>query len=107
MTNTKSITMQLIQVSIKFSKNSKCLRSKNSSKLIAATRKIPPGNLTERFNLKKRLQCKNFQWYLDNIYPESNWRREYKMMGEVCKFYLQNNERIFEKKKNFHLFIHS
>lgn len=52
-------------------------------KIVLASRKVPPGNLTERFNLKKRLQCKNFRWYLDNIYPESNWRREYKMMGQV------------------------
>lgn len=50
---------------------------------ITATKNISPGNLTERLNLKKRLQCKNFRWYLKNIFPESGWAKEYIMMGEV------------------------
>ena len=28
------------------------------------------GDLTERLELKRRLQCKPFSWFLDNIWPE-------------------------------------
>ncbi|ERE71053.1 polypeptide N-acetylgalactosaminyltransferase 3 [Cricetulus griseus] len=28
------------------------------------------GDLSKRFEIKKRLQCKNFTWYLNTVYPE-------------------------------------
>lgn len=47
------------------------------------SRNVQPGDLTDRINLRRKLKCKNFRWYLENVYPESNWLREYWILGEV------------------------
>ncbi|XP_055297007.1 polypeptide N-acetylgalactosaminyltransferase 1-like isoform X2 [Sitodiplosis mosellana] len=46
-------------------------------------KKVSAGNLTNRLNLKKQLKCKPFRWYLENIYPESLWLREYISIGQI------------------------
>lgn len=30
-------------------------------------------SLTERKELRKRLQCETFGWYLDHVYPDLEW----------------------------------
>lgn len=41
------------------------------------------GNITERLQLRERLQCKSFEWYLENIYPESLVPLKYFSLGWV------------------------
>ena len=48
-------------------------------------KKVPAGDLTKRLNLKRQLKCKPFRWYLENVYPENMWFREYKYIGQVSK----------------------
>ena len=31
---------------------------------------VPAGNLQSRLELKRKLQCKGFGWFLENVYPE-------------------------------------
>lgn len=47
------------------------------------TKKVNSGDLTSRKQLKKNLKCKDFRWYLENVYPESNMAKEFIAFGEV------------------------
>ena len=33
---------------------------------------IDIGNLTDQIQLRQKLKCKSFRWYLENVYPEIN-----------------------------------
>lgn len=39
--------------------------------------------MTERINMRQKLECKSFKWYLQNIYPESHIPIDYKSLGRV------------------------
>ncbi|XP_054449390.1 inactive polypeptide N-acetylgalactosaminyltransferase-like protein 5 [Pteronotus mesoamericanus] len=39
-------------------------------------KRIPYGNISERVELRKRLGCKPFQWYLDTVFPELEASRD-------------------------------
>jgi len=39
-------------------------------KRVPKARNMDVGDLSDRFQLRKDLQCEDFQWYLTNIYPE-------------------------------------
>lgn len=51
--------------------------------IFLAKNNVQTGDLTEREDIKRRLKCKSFRWYLENVYPESNMRNEFIYLGEV------------------------
>ncbi|CAH8468442.1 unnamed protein product [Schistosoma turkestanicum] len=44
------------------------------------------GDISERKKLRQQLKCKSFQWYLQNIYPESSVPIDVIRLGEVIKW---------------------
>lgn len=51
--------------------------------IFLAKKNVQTGDLTEREDIKRRLKCKSFRWYLENVYPESNMLNEFIYLGEV------------------------
>lgn len=46
---------------------------------------IDYGDISQRVALRKRLQCKSFEWYLDNVYPEMRRYNNTVFYGEVSQ----------------------
>ncbi|XP_077293729.1 polypeptide N-acetylgalactosaminyltransferase 5 isoform X1 [Arctopsyche grandis] len=53
-------------------------------------RMVPVGNITERRDLRDKLKCKSFRWYLENVYPESQMPLDYYYLGDIRNVQTQN-----------------
>ncbi|XP_022257063.1 polypeptide N-acetylgalactosaminyltransferase 5-like, partial [Limulus polyphemus] len=45
-------------------------------------KRIEVGDITARKQLREKLKCKSFRWYLENIFPESQMPLNYYYLGE-------------------------
>ncbi|XP_054166149.1 polypeptide N-acetylgalactosaminyltransferase 13-like [Oppia nitens] len=58
------------------------------------------GDTKYRKQIQKDLKCKNFRWYLDNIYPESLMPYKYYTLGEIKNIYTNKCLDTMKKKKS-------
>ena len=61
---------------------------KQTISFFVAVKQTNYGNVTDRLQLREKLQCKSFIWYLENIYPESLMPARYFALGSVCWKYI-------------------
>ncbi|XP_074658980.1 polypeptide N-acetylgalactosaminyltransferase 13-like isoform X2 [Tubulanus polymorphus] len=52
-------------------------------KINPGVKSVDYGDVSERKKLRDKLQCHDFKWYLENIYPESQMPLDYFSLGEV------------------------
>lgn len=55
---------------------------------ISGAKSVDVGDLTERRILRENLQCRNFRWYLEHVYPESPIPIDFLSLGKVYSIYI-------------------
>ena len=50
---------------------------------LSGVRNLDMGDISDRLKLKEKLQCKPFQWYLDNIWPGSQFNMDLHNFGQI------------------------
>ncbi|CAF4005246.1 unnamed protein product, partial [Rotaria sordida] len=63
--------------------------------IIPELKRVDAGDVSERLALRERLKCKDFQWYLQNIYPESSMPVNFYHVG-IILVYSKKNELRFD-----------
>ncbi|CAJ0942011.1 unnamed protein product, partial [Mesorhabditis belari] len=53
-------------------------------KMVPSARRVDAGDMTDRRNLRERLKCKNFKWYLEQVYPESPIPSSFLSLGQIA-----------------------
>lgn len=49
-------------------------------------------NVSKRIELRKKLKCKSFRWYLDNVFPDAPLNTNYESINKVIDLYKSSNE---------------
>ncbi|KAE9415039.1 hypothetical protein Angca_008254 [Angiostrongylus cantonensis] len=52
-------------------------------KMVPSARHVDAGDLSSRQQLRANLQCRSFEWYLRNIYPEAPVPYDFKSIGAI------------------------
>lgn len=72
-------------------------------KVIPELNTVESGDLAERLELKNKLKCNSFKWYLNNIYPEAPIPIDFYHVGSVNLFQLVIKFNL--KRKFFYRFV--
>ncbi|XP_066153567.1 polypeptide N-acetylgalactosaminyltransferase 5 isoform X2 [Euwallacea fornicatus] len=51
--------------------------------MVPGARNVEVGDVSKRRELRERLKCKSFRWYLEHIYPESQMPLDYYYLGDI------------------------